>query len=102
ELLSALNHAAEQASANGSSWNLLEGLSTSQITLVTIGAIITVILGGSYLSSPIFRFIASAQLRELFTATALMFVIGTTLLMSVVGLSPALGTFLAGVVLANS
>ncbi|MGB7392140.1 cation:proton antiporter [Marinomonas sp.] len=102
ELLSALNHAAEQASAHGSSWNLLEGLATWQITLVTIGAIITVILGGSYLSSPIFRFIASAQLRELFTATALMFVIGTTLLMSVVGLSPALGTFLAGVVLANS
>ena len=102
ELLNALNHAATQASAHGSSWNLLEGLATWQITLVTIGAIATVILGGNYLSSPIFRFIASAQLRELFTATALMFVIGTTLLMSIVGLSPALGTFLAGVVLANS
>ncbi|REG85008.1 cation:proton antiporter [Marinomonas pollencensis] len=102
ELLNALNHATAHTSAHGSSWNLLEGLATWQITLVTIGAIITVILGGNYLSSPIFRFIASAQLRELFTATALMFVIGTTLLMSVVGLSPALGTFLAGVVLANS
>jgi len=39
---------------------------------------------------------------ELFTATALMMVIGIALLMSLVGLSPALGTFLAGVVLANS
>ncbi|WP_133012878.1 cation:proton antiporter [Marinomonas flavescens] len=102
ELLNALNHTVSQASTHGGSWNLLEGLSTWQVTLVTIGAIITVVLGGSYLSSPVFRFIASAQLRELFTATALMFVIGTTLLMSVVGLSPALGTFLAGVVLANS
>ena len=50
----------------------------------------------------IFRFIAVAQLRELFTAFALLLVIGIALLMIVVGLSPALGTFLAGVVLANS
>lgn len=102
ELISAVNHTVSQTSAHGGDWNLLEGLSAWQVTLVTIGAVITVILGGNYLSSPVFRFIASAQLRELFTATALMFVIGTTLLMSVVGLSPALGTFLAGVVLANS
>ncbi|MGO3344470.1 MAG: cation:proton antiporter domain-containing protein [Marinomonas sp.] len=102
ELISAVNHTVSQTYAHGGDWNLLEGLSAWQVTLVTIGAVITVILGGNYLSSPVFRFIASAQLRELFTATALMFVIGTTLLMSVVGLSPALGTFLAGVVLANS
>jgi CPA2 family monovalent cation:H+ antiporter-2 len=43
-----------------------------------------------------------AGLRELFVATALLFVIGIALLMLAVGLSPALGTFLAGVVLANS
>ncbi|MCL4107580.1 UNVERIFIED_CONTAM: hypothetical protein GTU68_022041 [Idotea baltica] len=65
-------------------------------------AIAAVVLGGSFLTRPIFRFIGAARLRELFTATALMMVIGIALLMSLVGLSPALGTFLAGVVLANS
>jgi len=70
--------------------------------LVTFAAIGAVIAGGSLLTRPIFRFIAQARLRELFTATALMMVIGIALLMSLVGLSPALGTFLAGVVLANS
>ena len=70
--------------------------------LVTIAAIATVVVGGSFLTRPIFRFIAQAQLRELFTAAALMMVIGIALLMMLVGLSPALGTFLAGVVLANS
>ena len=51
---------------------------------------------------PIFRFIAQTHLREIFTAAALLLVIGIALLMAQVGLSPALGTFLAGVVLANS
>ncbi|MEP3297539.1 MAG: cation:proton antiporter [Pseudoruegeria sp.] len=70
--------------------------------LVTIAAVGFVIVAGSLLTRPIFRFVAMAKLRELFTATALMMVIGIALLMSLVGLSPALGTFLAGVVLANS
>ena len=87
---------------HGSGLSLVEGLSGWQTALVTIGAVAAVILGGNYLTGPIFRFIAGAQLRELFTATALMMVIGIALLMSLVGLSPALGTFLAGVVLANS
>jgi CPA2 family monovalent cation:H+ antiporter-2 len=87
---------------HGSGLSLVEGLNGWQTALVTIGAIGAVILGGIYLTRPIFRFIAMAGLRELFTATALMFVIGIALLMSLVGLSPALGTFLAGVVLANS
>ena len=69
---------------------------------ITFAAIGAVIAGGSYLTRPIFRFIAIAKLRELFVATALMMVIGIALLMTYVGLSPALGTFLAGVVLANS
>jgi CPA2 family monovalent cation:H+ antiporter-2 len=59
-------------------------------------------VAGSYLTRPIFRFIAMAKLRELFTAAALLMVIAIALLMVLVGLSPALGTFLAGVVLANS
>ena len=70
--------------------------------LVTLGSIGLVVLLGTYLSRPIFRFIASSGLRELFTAAALVFVIGIALLMLLVGLSPALGAFIAGVVLANS
>lgn len=84
------------------SLNLVEGLGGWQRGLVTIAAIAAVVVGGSFLTRPIFRFIAMAKLRELFTATALMMVIGIALLMTLVGLSPALGTFLAGVVLANS
>ena len=82
--------------------SLVDGLLGWQVALVTVGAIAAVILAGMYLTRPVFRFIAMAGLRELFTATALMFVIGIALLMTLVGLSPALGTFLAGVVLANS
>jgi len=82
--------------------SLVEGLGPWSTAMVTIGAVAFVVLCGSFLTSPIFRFIAGANLRELFTATALMMVIGIALLMSLVGLSPALGTFLAGVVLANS
>jgi len=87
---------------HGAGLSLVEGLNGWQTALVTIGAIAAVIIGGSRLTGPIFRFISAANLRELFVAAALMLVIGIALLMSLVGLSPALGTFLAGVVLANS
>ena len=70
--------------------------------LAVLGAVAVVVAGGRFLTSPLFRFIASARLREVFTAAALLLVIGIALLMTRVGLSPALGTFLAGVVLANS
>ncbi|MEJ6502655.1 MAG: monovalent cation:proton antiporter-2 (CPA2) family protein [Rhodobacterales bacterium] len=88
--------------AAGETMSLVEGLPGWGVTAVTIGAIATVILGGHYLSRPLFRFIAGSHLREMFTAATLLLVIGIALLMSLVGLSPALGTFLAGVVLANS
>jgi len=84
------------------SLSLVEGLNGWQTTIVTIAAIAFVIFAGSWLTRPVFRYIASAGLRELFTAAALMMVVGIALLMSLVGLSPALGTFIAGVVLANS
>ena len=84
------------------SLSLVEGLNGWQTMLVTLAAIASIILGGNYLTRPIFRFVAWAKLRELFTAAALLMVIGIALLMTLVGLSPALGTFLAGVVLANS
>ncbi len=82
--------------------SLVANLKSWQAALVTLGMIALVVFGGNYLTAPIFRFVAQARLRELFTATALFFVIGIALMMSLVGLSPALGTFLAGVVLANS
>lgn len=86
----------------GPSMSLVDGLNGWQTALVNLAAIAGVILGGNYLTRPLFRFIAVAGLRELFVATALMGVVGIALLMTLVGLSPALGTFLAGVVLANS
>ncbi len=82
--------------------SLVEGLPGWGVTLVTIGAVAAVILGGIYLTRPLFRFIHSAHLRELYTVVALLIVVGIASLMILVGLSPALGTFLAGVVLANS
>ena len=82
--------------------NLVAGLPNWIYTIVVLGAIASVVFGGYYLSRPLFRFVATSGLREVFTATALMLVIGIAALMSLVGLSPALGTFLAGVVLANS
>ena len=71
-------------------------------TLVVLAAIALVILIGKYLAVPLLRLIAKTRLRELFTASALLLVVSIALLMELVGLSPALGTFLAGVVLANS
>lgn len=70
--------------------------------LVVLGAVAAVILAGRFLVRPAFRVIARTRLRETFTAAALVLVIGIALLMNAVGLSPALGTFLAGVVLATS
>ena len=84
------------------SLSLVDGLNGWQKTLVTVAAVAFVIIAGNWLTSPLFRFIAAAGLRELFTAAALMLVVGIALLMTLVGLSPALGTFVAGVVLANS
>lgn len=82
--------------------SLVDGLPAWGVTLVTIGAVILVILAGIYLTRPVFRYIHHARLREMYTALALLMVVSTAVLMSMVGLSPALGTFLAGVVLANS
>lgn len=93
---------AQQAAEHHEELSLVAGLPGWGYALVVIGAISAVVVGGHFLSRPLFRFVASAGLREIFTATALMLVIGIAALMSLVGLSPALGTFLAGVVLANS
>ena len=82
--------------------SLVAGLPAWGHALVVLGAVAVVLLGGHFLSRPLFRFIAESRLREIFTASALLLVIGIALLMTLVDLSPALGTFLAGVVLADS
>ena len=82
--------------------SLVDTLPGWGVMLVTLGAVVAVILAGHFLTRPIFRYIGWAKLREMYTAVALLFVVGVAVLMLVVGLSPALGTFLAGVVLANS
>ncbi|MCV0428550.1 MAG: monovalent cation:proton antiporter-2 (CPA2) family protein [Roseibium sp.] len=89
----------ETAAHGGEALASLPGWAQALIILAVIAAII---IAGRHLLRPIFRFIAEAHLREIFTATALLLVIGIALLMDFVGLSPALGTFLAGVVLSDS
>ena len=88
--------------SHGHAVSLIEGLPGWGVTWVTLGAVALIILGGVYGARPLFRFIHAAHLREMYTALALLIVIGIAFLMTAVGLSPALGTFLAGVVLANS
>ncbi len=82
--------------------SLVEGLPAWGVTLVTLGAVAAVILVGVFLTNPLFRYIHHARLREMYTALALLIVVSIAALMGLVGLSAALGTFLAGVVLANS
>ncbi len=79
-----------------------ESLSAWQQTLLVGAVVAGIILAGRFLVRPLFKMVATAQLRELFTATALLLVVGITLMMESLGLSAALGTFLAGVVLADS
>ena len=73
-----------------------------QQALLILGAVFFIVAAGRFLVRPLFRFLATTRLREVFTAASLALVIGITLLMQSVGLSPALGAFLAGVVLADS
>ena len=70
--------------------------------LVTFGAVVLIIAIGRVAMRQVFHAIAKTHQREAFTGTALLVVIGVALLMTKVGLSPALGAFVAGVVLASS
>ncbi|MEZ8773426.1 monovalent cation:proton antiporter-2 (CPA2) family protein [Vibrio sp. 10N.247.310.17] len=102
ELIEAAQSAVASTSDHHEELSLVAGLPGWAYGLVITASIAIVVVGGHFLSRPLFRFVASSGLREIFAATALMLVIGIAALMSLVGLSPALGTFLAGVVLANS
>ena len=71
-------------------------------TLVTLAVVAAIVLGGHFLSRPVFRFVHASHLPEMSTFISLLIVMGIAVAMTMVGLSPALGTFLAGVVLASS
>ena len=83
-------------------FDLTQNLSAWGQAGVSIGVIIAIIFGGRYAIRPLFRVIARTHIRELFTAVALLIVVGIAFLMGAIGLSAALGTFIAGVVLADS
>lgn len=69
---------------------------------LTICAIGTVVVAGRYLASPLFSLLAVSRAREIMLAAALLVALGSAALMHLVGLSMALGAFLAGVLLAES
>lgn len=96
--------ASELSGANNLKMNhsLISDLSGWLQTLVVIAVIVAIYFAGRYIMVPLLRIVAKTRLQELFTASALLVVVGVSYLMQLIGLSPALGAFLAGVVLANS
>ncbi|WP_394143182.1 monovalent cation:proton antiporter-2 (CPA2) family protein [Vibrio atypicus] len=102
ELVEKAQSAVTTAAEHHEELSLVADLPGWGYAMVIVISIAGLVVGGHYLSRPLFRFVASSGLREIFTATALMLVVGIAALMSLIGLSPALGAFLAGVVLANS
>jgi len=88
---------------------LIPVLGSTAITGINFGAISTVIvtliglvIGGRYLLRPVLRVVASTEIPELFTATALLVVIGAAVLMQLANTSMVLGAFVAGMLLADS
>jgi len=81
---------------------LVQSLPNWGATLLTLVVVAGIVLAGHFLTRPVFRFVHAARLPEMSTFISLLMVLGIAFLMMLVGLSPALGTFVAGVVLANS
>lgn len=81
---------------------LLEGLPIGLQALTIVLSVVSVVLAGRYLFVPMLRLVAQTKVRELLVACGLLIVLGLALAMELVGLSPALGAFLGGVVLATS
>ncbi|MDX2416034.1 MAG: monovalent cation:proton antiporter-2 (CPA2) family protein [Xanthomonadales bacterium] len=88
-----LQHAASALESEQPRW---------QRALSVLGVVVGIVLAGRFLTRPIFRYIAKTRSGEIFIATALLVIVVITLAMGAVGLSPALGTFVAGVVMADS
>ncbi len=82
--------------------SLISNLPAWLQALSILAVVAGIVVSGRYLLRPLFRFVAETGAREIFVAFALLLVVGITLLMGLIGLSAALGTFLAGVVLADS
>ncbi|SIQ65098.1 monovalent cation:proton antiporter-2 (CPA2) family protein [Maribacter ulvicola] len=82
--------------------NLLDTLPIGYQTLAIILSVVLIIGAGQYLIVPLLRRVAKTGVRELLFASALLIVFSISFLMEYVGLSPALGAFLGGVVLSNS
>ena len=93
-------HAAESAAAP--LMTVVQSLPGWGAAVLTVAIVVGIVLAGHYLSRPVFRFVHAAKLPEMSTFISLLMVLGIAFLMMLVGLSPALGTFVAGVVLANS
>ena len=98
--LLAILPAVRSTAGEHSTW--VDGLPAWMHALVVIAAVASIVLAGRLLVKPLLRLVAKTELRELFTATALLIVVGIATLMAKVGLSPALGAFVGGVVLASS
>jgi len=81
---------------------LIDSLPGWGVALLTLGIVAAIVAVGHFLTRPVFRFVHASRLPEMGTFISLLMVIGIAFLMMLVGLSPALGTFIAGVVLANS
>ncbi len=101
-VLAALNGNIDIAGSEFGKLTLFAGLHGWMQLLVIIITISVIILAGRFAARHIFRLIAETGMHEIFTALALLLVIGIVLGMEKIGLSPALGTFLAGVVLADN
>lgn len=82
--------------------SLVQSLPGWAVTGLTLSIVAAIVLTGHFLTRPVFRFVHASRLPEMGTFISLLMVLGIAFLMMLVGLSPALGTFIAGVVLANS
>ncbi|MEM6491252.1 MAG: cation:proton antiporter [Pseudomonadota bacterium] len=101
-LLPLLGDPSLAAHGDSHSGGALSGLPPVVQALAILAAVGAIVVGGRYCVGPAFRFIAKADLREIFTAFALLLVLAIAAGMTAVGLSPALGAFVAGVVLSDS
>lgn len=82
--------------------SLVDKLPNAAVTALTLAIVAGIVLAGHFLTRPVFRFVHASRLPEMSTFISLLIVFGIAFSMMLVGLSPALGTFVAGVVLANS
>jgi len=94
--------AIQAGAAHGDAPAMLDGLPVWMKAGSVLFAVVAVFVMGRYVVVPFLRIITKASVRELSVAAALLIIVAIAFLMKLVGLSPALGAFLAGVLLANS